>query len=252
MGIATETIDALDLWKKITDIQTETGGPYMMYKDSCNQRSNQKHNGTITNSNLCAEIVEYTNRDEIAVCNLASVALPSFVKNGTFDFELLHKVVKIITRNMNKIIDQNYYPVPQARKSNMRHRPIGIGVQGLADTFFALRYAFDSDEAAVLNRQIFETIYHAALDASCDLAKRDGPYESYEGSPASKGQLQFDMWGVTPSNRWDWDRLKKRIQDLGIRNSLLTALMPTASTSQILGFNECFEPITSVCIIHMR
>lgn len=215
--------------------------------DSCNAKSNQQNLGTITCSNLCTEIIEYTAPDEVAVCNLASIALPKFVdvKNKRFDFDQMHKIVKIATKNLNKVIDRNYYPVPEAENSNKRHRPIGLGVQGLADAFVMLRYAFDSPEARQLNKDIFETLYHAALEASCEIAKVDGPYTTYEGSPVSKGVLQYDMWNEKPSNRWNWDRLKENIQKYGVRNSLLVAPMPTASTSQILGNNECFEPYTS-------
>lgn len=193
---------------------------------------------------MCCEIIEYSAPDETAVCNLASLALPTFISNGAFDFHKLHDVAKVVTRNLNKIIDINYYPIPEARRSNMRHRPIGIGVQGLADAFMALRMPFDSPAAKHLNIQIFETIYHAALEASSELAEHEGPYETWEGSPASKGQLQYDLWGATPTDRWDWDALKAKIKKHGLRNSLVTAPMPTASTSQMLGFNECFEPYT--------
>ena len=219
----------------------------MLYKDACNRKSNQKNLGTIRSSNLCTEIIEYTAPDEVAVCNLASLALPTFVDpvRGEYDFGKLHEVVQVVTRNLNKIIDGNHYPVPEAKKSNFRHRPIALGVQGLADAFLALRLPFDSPEAKQLNTQIFETIYHGALTASCDLAKSYGPYETYEGSPVSQGILQYDMWNVTPTDLWDWDSLKKEIAKHGVRNSLLVAPMPTASTSQILGFNECFEPYTS-------
>ena len=219
----------------------------MLYKDACNRKSNQKNLGTIKNSNLCTEIVEYTSPDEIAVCNLASLALPSFVNvsRNEYDFQKLHEVTQIITRNLNRIIDVNHYPVEEARRSNMRHRPIGLGVQGLADAFLALRLPFDSPEAKRLNIQIFETIYHGALTASSTLAKEEGKYSSYEGSPISQGILQYDMWKVSPSDLWDWDALKAQIAEYGVRNSLLVAPMPTASTSQILGFNECFEPYTS-------
>lgn len=203
--------------------------------------------GTITCSNLCTEIVEYTAPDEVAVCNLASIALPKFVdvKTKEFDFAQMHNIVKIATKNMNKVIDRNFYPVPEAEKSNKRHRPIGLGIQGLADAFVMLRYAFDSPEARQLNKDIFETLYHAALEASCEIAQVEGPYETYEGSPVSQGILQYDMWNVKPSNRWNWDLLKENIKKYGVRNSLLVAPMPTASTSQILGNNECFEPYTS-------
>lgn len=207
-------------------------------------KSNQKNLGTIKSSNLCTEIVEYSSPDETAVCNLASIALPSFVSHSQYDFKKLHDVAKVVAYNLNRIIDVNYYPIPEARKSNMRHRPIGIGVQGLADTFMMLRMPFDSAAAKELNIQIFETIYHAALEASCEMAEVDGPYETYEGSPASQGQLQYDLWGVTPTSLWDWASLKERIARTGLRNSLLLSPMPTASTSQILGFNECFEPYT--------
>lgn len=219
----------------------------MLYKDSCNRKSNQKNLGTIRSSNLCTEIVEYTAPDEVAVCNLASIALPTFVDavRGEYDFGKLHEVTQVVVRNLNRIIDGNHYPVEEARRSNFRHRPIAVGVQGLADAFLALRLPFDSPEAKLLNTQIFETLYHAALTASCELAKVDGPYSSYEGSPVSQGILQYDMWNVTPTDLWDWDGLKAEISKHGVRNSLLLAPMPTASTSQILGFNECFEPYTS-------
>ena len=240
-------IKAQKLWYSILEAQTETGNPFMLYKDACNRKSNQKNLGTIRSSNLCTEIVEYSAPDEVAVCNLASICLPTYVDadNQSYDFQKLHEVVQVVTKNLNKIIDVNYYPVPEARKSNFRHRPIAVGVQGLADAFLALRMPFDSPEAKHLNIQIFETIYHAALTSSVELAKRDGPYETYQGSPASKGELQYDMWGVTPTDLWDWDSLKQEIKQHGIRNSLLVAPMPTASTSQICGFNECFEPYTS-------
>jgi ribonucleoside-diphosphate reductase subunit M1 len=207
-------------------------------------KSNQKNLGTIKSSNLCTEIIEYSSPDEIAVCNLASVALPSFITGGKYDFQKLHDVTKVVAFNLNRIIDVNYYPVPEARRSNMRNRPIGIGVQGLADTFMALRMPFDSPEAKRLNIQIFETIYHGALEASAEMAEKDGPYESWVGSPAQQGQLQYDLWGVTPTDLWDWTTLKEKISRTGLRNSLVTAPMPTASTSQILGFNECFEAYT--------
>jgi ribonucleoside-diphosphate reductase subunit M1 len=240
-------VRAQKLWYAILQAQTETGNPFMLYKDHCNRKSNQKNLGTIRSSNLCCEIVEYSAPDEVAVCNLASLALPSFVdiNNGSYDFKKLHEVTQVVVRNLNKIIDINYYPVPEARKSNFRHRPIGVGVQGLADAFLALRMPFDSPEAKKLNIQIFETIYHAALTSSCKLAKEQGHYETYPGSPASQGILQYDMWNVTPTDLWDWDSLKAEIAQHGIRNSLLVAPMPTASTSQILGNNECFEPYTS-------
>jgi len=244
-------IKARDLWNKILDSQIETGTPYMLYKDACNEKSNQKNLGTIKSSNLCTEIIEYTDENEVAVCNLASVALPKFVKTEAkrYDFKGLADIVRIMVRNLNKVIDVNYYPVKEAKYSNMRHRPIGLGVQGLADVFQMLRYPFESDEARELNKQIFETIYYAAVDASCELAKKNGAYETYKGSPASKGQLQFDMWGVTPTDLWDWSSLKERVAKHGLRNSLLVAPMPTASTSQILGNNECFEPYTSNCYV---
>ncbi|KAK0704747.1 ribonucleotide reductase [Lasiosphaeris hirsuta] len=240
-------IKAQKLWYAILEAQTETGNPFMLYKDACNRKSNQKNLGTIRSSNLCTEIIEYSAPDEVAVCNLASLALPSFVNysEGVYDFQKLHEVTQVVVRNLNKIIDVNHYPVKEAYNSNMRHRPIGVGVQGLADAFLALRMPFESPEARELNKQIFETIYHAALTASCDIAKEQGPYSTYEGSPVSQGILQFDMWNVKPSNLWDWDALKAKIKAHGVRNSLLLAPMPTASTSQILGNNECFEPYTS-------
>lgn len=244
-GRARKTIPAQKLWYAILEAQIETGGPFMVYKDSANAKSNQQNLGTIKSSNLCTEIIEYSAPDETAVCNLASLALPTFIVNGKYDFQKLHDVAKVVTNNLNRIIDVNYYPIPEARRSNMRHRPIGLGVQGLADAFMALRMPFDSQAAKELNIQIFETIYHGALEASCELAAKEGPYETYEGSPASKGQLQYDLWGVTPTDLWDWASLKEKIAKHGIRNSLLMAPMPTASTSQILGNNECFEPYTS-------
>jgi ribonucleoside-diphosphate reductase alpha chain len=244
-GKARKTVKAQELWFAILDSQIETGNPYMLYKDACNEKSNQKNLGTIKSSNLCTEILEYTSADEVAVCNLASLALPRFVEDGKFNHEKLFDVTYVATKNLNKIIDRNYYPVPEARNSNLRHRPIGLGVQGLADVFILLRMAFDSAEARQLNKDIFETIYYAALTASKDLAKDLGPYESYKGSPISKGQFQFDLWGVAPSNRWEWDILREEVVKYGVRNSLLVAPMPTASTSQILGNNECFEPYTS-------
>ncbi|KAJ7487685.1 ribonucleotide reductase alpha subunit [Mycena galericulata] len=230
-GRARKSIPAQKLWYAILEAQVETGGPFMVYKDAANSKSNQKNLGTIKSSNLCTEIIEYSAPDETAVCNLASIALPSFVSNGKYDFQRLHEVAKVVTRNLNRIIDVNYYPIPEARRSNMRHRPIAVGVQ--------------SPAAKELNLQVFETIYHGALEASAELAEKEGPYETYAGSPASQGQLQYDMWGVTPSALWDWDTLKAKIAVTGLRNSLLTATMPTASTSQILGNNECFEPYTS-------
>ena len=238
---------AQKLWYAILEAQTETGNPFMLYKDACNRKSNQKNLGVIRSSNLCTEIIEYTAPDEVAVCNLASLALPTYVDiaEEKYDFQKLHEIVQVVVKNLNKIIEINHYPVPEARKSNFRHRPIGLGVSGLADAFLALRMPFDSPEARQLNIQIFETIYHAALTASCELAKELGPYETYEGSPVSKGELQYDMWGVTPTDLWDWEALKEKIAAHGVRNSLLVAPMPTASTSQIMGFNECFEPYTS-------
>lgn len=244
-GRQRKTIKARELWSAILESQVETGTPYMLYKDACNEKSNQKNLGTIKSSNLCTEIIEYTAPDEVAVCNLASIALPRFVNNGTFDHQKLFDITYVATKNLNKIIDINYYPVPEARNSNLRHRPIGLGVQGLADAFILLGYPFESEEARLLNREIFETIYYAALTASKDLAKINGPYSSYEGSPISKGEFQFDMWNVKPTDRWEWDVLREEILKHGVYNSLLLAPMPTASTSQILGNNECFEPYTS-------
>ena len=243
-----KTIKARELWEKILESQIETGTPYMLYKDACNRKSNQKNLGTIRSSNLCTEILEYTSEDEVAVCNLASIALPMFVKNNSFDHKELFKVTKRVTKNLNKVIDRNYYPVKEAENSNFRHRPIGLGVQGLADTFIKLRMPFTSDEAKTLNQEIFETIYFAAMTASMEEAIKDGPYKSYKGSPVSKGEFQHNMWGVKDeelSGRWDWDKLRKDVKKNGVRNSLLVAPMPTASTSQILGNNECFEPYTS-------
>ncbi|MBH14862.1 MAG: ribonucleoside-diphosphate reductase subunit alpha [Cytophagia bacterium] len=246
-GKARKTVKAQDLWFEILESQIETGNPYILYKDHANNKSNQKNLGTIKSSNLCTEIIEYTSPDEIAVCNLASIALNMFVKeDSTYDFQKLYEITKVITRNLNKVIDVNYYPVEEARNSNMRHRPIGIGVQGLADAFILMKYPFDSDEAKKLNKDIFETIYYAAMEASMELSKKEGAYESYKGSPVSKSIFQFDMWGITPdSGRWDWTKLKQKVKKHGVRNSLLLAPMPTASTSQILGNNECFEPYTS-------
>lgn len=238
-------INAQELWFHILDSQTETGTPYMLYKDHVNRKSNQKNLGVIKSSNLCTEIMEYTSADEVAVCNLASINLSRFVENNTFNFEKLYEITYIVTKNLNKVIDVNFYPVPEAKNSNLRHRPVGLGVQGLADAFMMLRHAFDSEEARILNKNIFETIYFAALSASKDIAKIEGPYETFKGSPISEGKFQFDMWGVTPTNRWDWETLRKEIMEHGVRNSLLVAPMPTASTSQILGNNECFEPYTS-------
>ena len=246
-GRARKTVKAQKLWYHVIESQIETGTPYMLYKDACNRKSNQQNLGTIKCSNLCTEIVEYSAPDEVAVCNLASIAVNMFVKpqDKTFDFDKLKMVAKVVTKNLNKIIDVNYYPVPEARNSNMRHRPVGIGIQGLADAYILMRYPFESEEAALLNKQIFETIYYGALEASCELAERDGPYSTYQGSPVSKGVLQYDMWGVTPTSLHDWSALKARIAQHGVRNSLLMAPMPTASTAQILGNNESVEAYTS-------
>ncbi len=246
-GRARRTVKAQELWFRILDSQIETGTPYMLFKDHANEKSNQKNLGTIRSSNLCTEIMEFTSKDEVAVCNLASINLSKFAdaQNKTFDFQKLYDITYIVTKNLNKIIDINYYPIPEAERSNKRHRPIGLGVQGLADAFLMLRHPFDSEEARILNTNIFETIYYAALCASKDLAIAEGSYETYAGSPISEGIFQFDMWGVTPSDRWDWQTLRSEILASGVRNSLLLAPMPTASTSQILGNNECFEPYTS-------
>jgi ribonucleoside-diphosphate reductase alpha chain len=244
-GRARKTIKAQELWFAILESQIETGTPYMLYKDAANSKSNQQNLGTIKSSNLCTEIMEYTSPDEVAVCNLASLALPRFVNDGKFDFEKLYEVTYHVAKNLNRIIDNNYYPVEEARTSNMRHRPIGLGVQGLADVFILLRLPFESDMAKMLNKNIFETLYFAAMTASKDLAKTEGTYETFAGSPLSKGQFQFDMWGVQPTDRHDWESLRKEVMEYGVRNSLLVAPMPTASTSQILGNNECFEPYTS-------
>ncbi|WVQ74940.1 ribonucleoside-diphosphate reductase, alpha subunit [Cryptococcus sp. DSM 104548] len=247
-GKGKKTIKAQKLWFSIMEAQTETGNPYMCYKDAANSKSNQKHLGVIKSSNLCTEIMEYSAPDEVAVCNLASLALPAFVdlEQRVYDFKKLHEITKVVTKNLDQVITRNYYPVPEARNSNMRHRPVGLGVQGLADAFMALRLPFDSPEARLLNIQIFETIYHAALEASCEMARDQGRYESYEGSPISQGILQYDMWGKEPTELWNWTELKAKIAEHGVRNSLLVAPMPTASTSQILGWNECFEPYTSM------
>jgi ribonucleoside-diphosphate reductase alpha chain len=245
-GKARKKVKAQDLWFHILESQIETGTPYILYKDACNSKSNQQNLGTIKSSNLCTEILEYTAPDEVAVCNLASIALPKFVNaEGEFDHQKLFDVTYEATKNLNKIIDRNYYPVPEARNSNMRHRPIGLGIQGLADTFILLRLPFESEEAKNLNKEIFETLYYASMTCSKDLAKQFGSYETYEGSPVSKGVFQYDMWDVTPGQRWEWDVLKEEVAKYGVRNSLLLAPMPTASTSQILGNNECFEPYTS-------
>ena len=244
-GKARKTVKAQDLWFAILDAQIETGNPYLLYKDAANRKSNQQNLGTIKSSNLCTEIIQYTSPDEVAVCNLASIALPRFVINGQFDQQKLYEVTYEITKNLNKIIDNNYYPIEEARNSNFKHRPIGLGVQGLADVFILLRLPFESDLAKLLNKNIFETIYFAAMTASKDLAIAKGAYETFPGSPLSKGLFQFDLWGVQPSNRWDWEALRAEVKEHGVRNSLLVAPMPTASTSQILGNNECFEPYTS-------
>jgi ribonucleoside-diphosphate reductase alpha chain len=254
-GRGRQTVKARDLWFRVLDAQMETGTPYLLYKDAVNKKCNQKNLGTIKSSNLCCEITEYSDEDETAVCNLASIALPAFVKDAAdgsgkkvFDYEQLHAVTRTVTYNLNRIIDVNFYPTEKTRRSNKRHRPIGIGVQGLADVFMLLNTHFTSDEARLINKRIFETMYHAALTESCNIAKTEGTYETFEGSPASHGILQFDMWNVNPSeteHRYDWNELKEDVQMYGIRNSLLIAPMPTASTSQILGYNECIEPITS-------
>jgi ribonucleoside-diphosphate reductase alpha chain len=247
-GKGRKTIQARELWDKILESQIETGTPYMLYKDAANRKSNQKNLGTIRSSNLCTEIMEYTSKDEIAVCNLASIALPMFVKDGQFNHKELFKVTKRVTKNLNRVIDRNYYPVKEAENSNMRHRPVGLGVQGLADTFIKLRLPFTSEAAKTLNQEIFETLYFAAVTASVEEAKNEGPYKTYKGSPISKGEFQHNMWGIKDeelSGRWDWNDLRKKVKKHGVRNSLLVAPMPTASTSQILGNNECFEPYTS-------
>lgn len=247
-GKGRKTIKARELWEKIMESQIETGTPYMLYKDAANRKSNQQNLGTIRSSNLCTEILEFTSPDEVAVCNLASIALPMFIKNGEFDHKELFKITKRVTKNLNRVIDRNYYPVKEAENSNLRHRPIGLGVQGLADTFIKLRMPFTSDEAKALNQEIFETLYFAAVTASMEEAKADGVYQSYEGSPISKGEFQHNLWGIKDeelSGRWEWGKLRKQVLKHGVRNSLLVAPMPTASTSQILGNNECFEPYTS-------
>ncbi|MDC0386946.1 ribonucleoside-diphosphate reductase subunit alpha, partial [Flavobacteriaceae bacterium] len=247
-GKGRKTIKARELWEKILESQIETGTPYMLYKDSANRKSNQKNLGTIRSSNLCTEIMEYTSPDEVAVCNLASIALPMFIKDGAFDHQALFDVTVRVTKNLNRVIDRNYYPVKEAENSNFRHRPVGLGVQGLADAFIMLRLPFTSDEAKKLNQEIFETLYFAAVTASTEEAKNDGPYQTYKGSPMSNGEFQHNMWGIKDeelSGRWDWAALRKTVKKQGVRNSLLVAPMPTASTSQILGNNECFEPYTS-------
>jgi ribonucleoside-diphosphate reductase alpha chain len=247
-GKGRKTIRARELWEKILESQIETGTPYMLYKDAANRKSNHKNLGTIRSSNLCTEIMEFTSKDEIAVCNLASISLPMFIENGQFDHQALYDVTKRVTRNLNKVIDRNYYPVKEAENSNMRHRPVGLGVQGLADAFIMLRMPFTSDEAKKLNQEIFETLYFAAVTASMEMAKEEGPYSTFEGSPMSQGEFQYNMWGLKDedlSGRWDWASLRKEVVEHGVRNSLLVAPMPTASTSQILGNNEAFEPYTS-------
>ena len=247
-GKGRKTVRARELWEKILESQIETGTPYMLYKDAANRKSNQKNLGTIRSSNLCTEIMEYTAQDEVAVCNLASISLPMFIENGAFNHKLMFDVTKRVTKNLNKVIDRNYYPVPEAENSNMRHRPVGLGVQGLADAFILLRLPFTSDEAKKLNQEIFETLYFAAVTASMEMAKEEGPYSTYEGSPISKGEFQYNLWGLKDedlSGRWDWASLRKEVMEHGVRNSLLVAPMPTASTSQILGNNEAFEPYTS-------
>jgi ribonucleoside-diphosphate reductase alpha subunit len=249
-GLAKTTLPAADVWRAILKSQTETGTPYMLYKDACNAKSNQKNLGVIKSSNLCTEILEYTDKDETAVCNLASIALPKFVntETKTFDYDALHKVTKIVTKNLNRVIDRNYYPTLGARQSNIRHRPIGIGVQGLADAFNLCKLPFDCEESRTMNTHIFETMYHAALEASSDMAEAEHSYPTFKGSPASEGILQFDMWtedGAKFSGRYDWDAMRLKVKTHGLRNSLLLAPMPTASTAQILGNNECFEPYTT-------
>ncbi|MDD2986048.1 ribonucleoside-diphosphate reductase subunit alpha [Flavobacterium sp.] len=247
-GKGRKTVRARELWEKILESQIETGTPYMLYKDAANRKSNQKNLGTIRSSNLCTEILEYTAPDEVAVCNLASISLPMFVENGAFNHQYLYDVTKRVTRNLNRVIDRNYYPVPEAENSNMRHRPIGLGVQGLADAFILLRLPFTSDEAKKLNQEIFETLYFAAVTASMEMAKEEGPYSTFKGSPISNGEFQYNLWGLQDSDlsgRWDWASLRKEVVEHGVRNSLLVAPMPTASTSQILGNNEAFEPYTS-------
>jgi ribonucleoside-diphosphate reductase alpha subunit len=251
-GMYNKQIKARELFKKIVDSQVETGIPYMLYKDACNQKSNQKNLGTIRCSNVCTEIIEYTSDKETAVCNLASVCLPMFLSDGKFDYDKLHSVVKVITVNLNRVIDLNNYPTKKTRRSNMRHRPIAIGVQGLAGLFMKMRIPYESDVAVEMNKMIFETIYHGALEASCELAQRDGPYETFAGSPYSQGVLQFDMWGVVPdSKRYDWKDMREKVKTFGVRNSLLTTCMPTATTAQIMNNTESFEPITS-CIFMRR
>ena len=244
-GKYTKQVNAQDVWSAILSSQTETGTPYLLFKDACNQKSNQKNLGTIKSSNLCAEIVEWSGPDETAVCNLASICLPKFTNGNTFDFEKLKEVSKVLTENLNKVIDNSFYPIEEAKRSNMRHRPIGIGTQGLADVFMKMKFPFDSDEAKQLNKDIFETIYYGSLEASCELAQKHGTYETYRGSPISYGVFQFDLWNVKPSSRWNWDKLKSDIAKHGVRNSLCLAQMPTASTSQIMGNSESIDALTS-------
>jgi ribonucleoside-diphosphate reductase alpha chain len=248
-GLGRKQVDAQKLWFKVLDSQIETGTPYLLYKDAANQKSNQKNLGTIKSSNLCTEIIEYSGPDETAVCNLASLALPSYVQNQTFDYDKLRQVVKVAIKNLNRVIDINYYPTPETKNSNMRHRPVGLGVQGLADVFALMRAPWESEEAAEINQRIFEHIYFAAVESSCEIAQNEGPYSTFAGSPMSQGIFQYDMWNMTPltkvDNTLDWDKLKAKVKEYGVRNSLLMAPMPTASTSQILGFNECIEPFTS-------
>lgn len=244
-GKYVQRVSARDLWVQIIKAQIETGTPYILYKDAANSKSNQKNLGTIKSSNLCTEIIEYSAPDETAVCNLASIALSKFVVRGKIDYEKLKNTAYEVTQNLNRVIDRNYYPTESAKRSNMRHRPIGIGVQGLADVFALMKIDFDSEEAKEINRRMFAAIYYGSLDASADFSKANSPYETYEGSPASEGILQFDLWGVEPVSDWDWGKLKNKIKKHGMANSLLLAPMPTASTSQILGNNECFEPFTS-------
>ena len=245
-GKGRKTIRARELWEKILESQIETGTPYMLYKDAANRKSNHKNLGTIRSSNLCTEIMEFTSKDEIAVCNLASISLPMFIENGKFDHQALYNVTKRVTRNLNKVIDRNYYPVKEAENSNLRHRPVGLGVQGLADAFIMLRMPFTSDEAKALNQEIFETLYFAAVTASMEMAKEEGPYSTFEGSPMSQGEFQYNMWGMKDeelSGRWDWASLRKEVMEHGVRNSLLVAPMPTASTSQILRKQRSFRTI---------
>ena len=245
LGLFNMQIEAQKLWFAICESQIETGTPYLLYKDACNEKSNQKNVGIIKSSNLCAEILEYSSPTETAVCNLASIALPKFIENGEFNFDKLHEISKIVTKNLNKVIDVNFYPTKESKTSNYRHRPIGVGVQGLADVYMKLRIPFESDEANRINKQIFETIYHGCLESSMELSKTCGKYETFDGSPLSKGLFQFDLWGETATTNYEWEKLRNDIRQHGVRNSLLVALMPTASTSQILGNNECVEPITS-------